>query len=589
MSIAAWFTLLIIFCCLLLLITTTLSADLILLGGLTILMVTKTIAPSAALVGFSNEGMLTVAALYVVAAGLKETGAIQFVINKLMGRPKTIGRAQARVMGPVMLMSAFLNNTPVVASFIPALQDWAHKNRFAASKLMIPLSYAAILGGACTILGTSTNLVVNGLLIAEDSTKALSMFDPAWLGLPVAVVGFLYLLVFGRKLLPDRHSGFESFRDPREYTIEMMVAQNSSLIGKTIEEAGLRNLPGLFLVEIYRNEQIIPAVSPDEHLQENDRLIFAGIVESIVDLQQINGLNPATNQIFKLDAPRRERRLIEAVVSPSHPVNGKTIKEGQFRNLYDAVVLAVARNGERIKEKVGDIRLKTGDTLLLEAHPTFIDRNKNNQEYYLVSGIADSQPLNYEKAWVAWIIIGGMVILAATGILSMFKAALLAAGMMMISGSCTVDEARKNIDLPVLLVIAASLGLGHALQVTGAAKEIATSAISIASENPHLALAATYLVTWILTEIITNNAAAVLIFPIAVSVAASFGVSYMPFVMTIIMAASASFATPIGYQTNLMVYGPGGYKFTDFTKIGIPLNLIVFAITVMLAPIVWPF
>lgn len=588
MTLAGWTVIAVILICIVLLISTRIAADVVFIGGLTALIVTQTVPASEALVGFSNQGMLTVAALYVVAAGLKETGAIQYVVETIVGRFNSIRRTQLRIMAPVMVVSAFLNNTPVVASFIPALEDWARKNQVAVSKLLIPLSYAAILGGACTLIGTSTNLIVNGLLIEEASTQTIGMFEPGLIGLPCAIVGFLYLAFFGDKLLPERGSGYDTFKDPREYTIEMIVQGDSPLPGKTIEEAGLRHLPELFLAEIYRDGHIIAAVDPEQELRANDRLIFTGVVDSIIDLQQIKGLTPATDQIFKLNSSRRERLLIEAVVSPSHPVNGQTIKDGGFRNMYDAVVLAVSRSGERVKEKVGDIRLNTGDTLLLEAHPTFLDQYRNSSDYYLISGISDSSPPDYEKSGYAWAILGGMVASVAFGLLSMFQASFLAAGLMVASRCCRTATAKDYIDWSVLLVIAASLGLGNALQETGAASVLAEGFLSYAKGSPYLALAGVYLSTWVLTEMVTNNAAAVLIFPIAISMAASFGVSYMPFVMTIIMAASASFSTPIGYQTNLMVYGPGGYKFTDFTKIGLPLNLMVAVITISLVPLIWP-
>lgn len=588
MTLAGWTVIAVVVFCLILLIKTRISADVVFLGGLTVLIVSQVIPASEALVGFSNQGMLTVAALYVVAAGLKETGAIQYVINKIIGRSRSIRRAQLRIMAPVMVFSAFLNNTPIVASFIPALEDWARKNRIPASKILIPLSYAAILGGTCTLIGTSTNLIVNGLLIQETASGSLGIFEPALIGIPCAIAGFIYLAVFGRKLLPIRGSGFDTFKDPREYTIEMLVNPDSPMAGQTVEEAGLRNLPGLFLVEIYREGQILAAVDPDIRLHDNDRLIFAGIVDSIIDLQQIKGLSPATDQIFKLDSSRRERLLIEAVISPTHPINGRTIREGRFRNLYDAVVLAVARNGERVKEKVGDIELRTGDTLLLEAHPTFLEQYKNSSDYYLISGITNSNPPNYEKAGIAWATLIGMVGSVALGFLTMFQASFLAAGLMILFKCCGAADAKSYIDWSVLLVIAASLGIGNAMQETGAAAVMAKGVLGFMESNPHGALIGTYVATWILTEMITNNAAAVLIFPIAISMAASFGVDYMPFVITIMMAASASFSTPIGYQTNLMVYGPGGYKFTDFTKIGLPLNLIVAAITVILVPLIWP-
>lgn len=589
MTLAGWAVIAVILLCLFLLISTRISADIVFIGGLTLLIVGQVVPPSEALIGFSNQGMLTVAALYVVAAGLKETGAIQYVVNKIIGHSKSVRRAQIRIMAPVMVVSAFLNNTPVVASFIPALEDWARKNRIAASKILIPLSYAAILGGTCTLIGTSTNLIVNGLLIQEASTQSIGIFEPGLIGLPCAIAGFIYLSVFAKRLLPERGSGYDTFKDPREYTIEMIVQNGSPLPGRTVEEAGLRQLPGLFLAEIYRKDHIIAAVDPEQELHANDRLIFTGIVDSIVDLQQINGLTPATDQIFKLNSSRRERLLIEAVVSPTHPVNGKTIKNGRFRNLYDAVVLAVSRNGERVKEKVGDIRLKTGDTLLLEAHPNFLEQYKNSSDYYLTSGISNSGLPNYEKTGVAWGVLGVMVSTVAFGILSMFQASFLAAALMIGTGCCRASIAKEYIDWSVLIVIAATLGIGSALEYTGAATVLAGGFLDYAQNSPHLALAGIYISTWVLTELVTNNAAAVLIFPIAISLAASFGVSYMPFVITIIMAASASFSTPIGYQTNLMVYGPGGYKFTDFTKIGLPLNLIVAAITISFVPQIWPF
>jgi len=555
---------------------------------LTLLIVLRIVSPENALVGFSNQGMLTVGALYVVAAGLKETGAIQLVVNRIIGRSRNIRRAQIRIMAPVMVVSAFLNNTPVVASFIPALEDWARKNRIPASKILIPLSYAAILGGTCTLIGTSTNLIVNGLLI-EETNRALGIFEPGLIGLPCAIIGFIYLVIFGRKLLPIRGSGFDTFKDPREYTIEMLVDEASPLTQQTVEEAGLLHLPGLFIVEVNRGDQIITPIDATLLLKGNDRIIFAGILESIIDLKNIKGLRAATDQIFKLDATNRERLLFEAVVSSSNPLIGTSIRKGKFRNRYNGVVLAVSRNGERVKKKVGDIVLKTGDTLLIEASPNFIEQFKNSSDFYLISSIANSQPPNYGKSGMAWIVLSVMVLTVATGLFTMFQGSFIAAGLMILTGCLPPSSINKSIDWTVLLVIAATLGIGNALKVTGTATFLAHELMQVVQSSPHLALLGTYLATWILTELVTNNAAAVLIFPLALSVSSSMGLHYMPFIIVIIMAASASFATPIGYQTNLMVYGPGGYHFTDFTKIGLPLNLLVAATTIILVPMIWPF
>ena len=563
-------------------------ADFVFAGVLTIIIIAGIVTPSEALVGFSNEGMLTVGALYVVATGLKETGGVQLIIKKLLNKPNGIRSVQIRIITPIMGMSAFLNNTPIVASFIPALQEWGRKYRIPVSKLLIPLSYAAILGGTCTLIGTSTNLIVNGLLISEKDVY-LNLFDPAYIGVPIAIAGFIYLVTFGRKLLPDISSAYSSFENTREYTIEMILKPGSPIENTTVEDAGLRHLPGLFLVEIIRDGAIMAAAEPDEVLLGGDRLIFTGLVDSIIDLQSMQGLEPATDQVFKLDTPRRDRHLIEAVVSQTNPLNGKSIKDGEFRNRFGAVVVAVSRKGERIEKKVGDIVLNTGDILLMEAPRDFMQRYKYSSDFLLVSTLSNKGSLNYQKSSWAWAILAGMVLLATFNILTMFQASFLAAGVMVITGCVSVNDARSSIDWQVLIVIASALGIGNALQITGVAESLTSTFIGFAGDQPYLALISVYLVTWMLTELITNNAAAVLIFPFALSIATSLDVSYMPYVMTIMFAASASFATPIGYQTNLMVYGAGGYRFSDFLKIGLPLNLIVAIITILLVPVIWPF
>ncbi|MCU0972178.1 MAG: SLC13 family permease, partial [Gammaproteobacteria bacterium] len=365
----AWLALSVVAAVIALLAATRLSADVVLLAGVTVLLVAGVLTPSEALNGLSNEGMATVGVLYVVAAGLRETGAIGWVVQGVLGRPRNLAAAQVRLMAPVTTMSAFMNNTPVVAMFLPAVVDWARQNRLPISKLLIPLSYAAILGGTCTLIGTSTNLVVNGLVTNQAGLPGLGMFDITAVGLPSALIGMAYLILLGRWLLPDRKPVMSDLDDPRRYTVEMMVEQGSPLAGKTIEEAGLRHLPGMYLVEVERGGEVLPAIAPHQRLRAHDRLVFAGVVESVVDLQRFRGLVPASDQVFKLGVPRPERCLIEAVVSDSCPLVGKSIREGRFRNVYNAAVIAVARNNERIHAKIGDIVLRPGDTLLLEADP----------------------------------------------------------------------------------------------------------------------------------------------------------------------------------------------------------------------------
>lgn len=568
---------------------TTLSAEAVFLGGLAVLLISGVLPTEAALAGFSNPGMVTVGVLYIVVTGLQKTGGLDQISQVLLGLPKNQTIALVRLMAPVMGLSAVLNNTPVVAMFIPVVGDWCRKLRISPSKLMIPLSYAAIMGGMCTLIGTSTNLVVNGLLVSATDYPGLHLFDIAWVGIPCAIAGITLLMTAGRWLLPIRKPAVGDFADPRRYTVEMVVETNSPLAGKTVEQAGLRHLPGLYLAEISREKQLLTAINPHEVLREHDQLVFVGIVDSIVDLHHIRGLQPATDQVFKLNTPRTERCLIEAVVSNSCPLVGKTIREGAFRTQYGAVVLAVGRNGERLFGKIGNIRLRAGDTLLLEAPPTFLEERRVSRDFYLVSGIPNSDPPRHDKSLIAFAILTGMVVLATFGWMDMLNAAALAAVLMLVTGCCSVSGAFKSIDWSVLLVIGAALGIGKALESTGAAGAIASALIGIAGDNPWLALAIIYGVTTLLTEVITNNAAAALVFPIAFSLSNTLGVSFIPFVITIMIAASASFSTPIGYQTNLMVYGPGGYKFTDFMRVGIPFNLTFWMITVLLAPRFFPF
>ena len=592
MGLDAWLTVSVIASIFLLLVFTHLPSDFVFLGGLALLLIAGVLTPGEALAGFSSEGMITVAVLYVVVSGVQETGGLTWVSHNVLGRPRGLRKAQVRLMMPVIWMSAFLNNTPVVAMFIPVVTDWGRRIGVQPSRLMIPLSYASIFGGICTLIGTSTNLVVNGMVRERfPEHPGLTMFEITKLGLPCALVGVGYIVLFGRRLLPDRRTLEEVFEDPREYTLELQVGRRSPLAGRTIEKAGLRHLPGAFLAELIRGDQVLTAVSPAELLREDDRLIFVGNIDSMRELRNLQGLQPVPDQLFQLDAPHHQRCLVEAVVSDTCPMVGKTIREGRFRNVYNAVVIAVARNGKRLKGKIGDIEVRPGDTLLIEAHAGFVPRQKDSRDFYLVSGVENSTPRQFEKAPWAFLVLIGMVLLATSGWFSMLQAALIAAFFMLLLRCCSAAQARRNIEWNVLLVIAAALGLGAALDKTGAASATAGMLLSLVREHPWAALAMVYLVTSLFTEIITNNGAAALVFPIAMSTAQRLGddINPMPFIVCIMIAASASFATPIGYQTNLMVYGPGGYRFTDYFRVGIPLNVIIGAVSVLLAPLIWPF
>ena len=570
------------------------APDLILLGGLTALLVGGVIRPQDAFSGFTNEGLLAVAVLYVVAEGLRQTGAANFIGQKLLGQPTGLRSAQARIMLPTAVLSSFMNNTPVVAMMMPVISDWAKKLRLSVSHLLMPLSYAAILGGMCTLIGTSTTLVVNGLLMKEqaktnsETATGLEMFEIAWVGIPVAVVGFAYLLLCMKWLLPDRVPAMRQMEDPREYSVEMIVTANSPLVGKTIEEAGLRHLPGMYLMEIDRDDGVLTAVSSAERLKSKDRLVFVGIIESVIDLRKIPGLEPATDQVFKIGGPRSERSLIEAVVSSSCPFIRMTIRDAKFRSHYDAAVIAVARDGQRIEKKIGDIELLPGDTLLLEANPEFLERQRNSRDFYLVSQVVDSVAPRHERAWIARTILAAMVATVVFTPLSMLKASLVAAGLMIATRCCRGSEAKRAIDLGVILTMAAGLGIGQALQESQAAAYLANELIGAMGQRPMLVATLLYVVTMVFTNLITAPAAAVLVFPIAMAAARNLDAEIVPFAIVVLVASAASFASPIGYQTNLMVYGPGGYRFSDFLRVGGPLSILVGIVTLALIPLIWP-
>ena len=584
-----WFSLGVVGLCFGLFIWGRAAPDIVTTAGLTLLLVAGIVTPQEGLAGFSNEGMLTVAVLYVVVTGLTETGAVGWIVASLLGKPRSAARARLRLMAPVAGLSAFLNNTPVVAIFIPAVEDWAKRHRLALSRLMIPLSYASIAGGTCTLIGTSTNLVVNGLYVAQTGSPSFGLFDLAWVGVPLVATVMLFLLTAGHWLLPRRAPASASYENVREYIAEMLVAQDSPLIGRSIEDAGLRQLPGLFLIEIDRAGHVIPAVSSREVLMAGDRLVFAGVLDSVVDLQRTRGLLPATNQVFKLTGARQERCFVEAVLSDRCPLVGKQVREGRFRTRYNAVIIALARNGERVKRKIGDIELRAGDTLLLECRPSFVEQQRNSRDFLLVSQLGDSHPLNHERALTALAIIAGMVATVTLGLFSMLEAALLAAGLMIVTRCTDGRTARRAPDWQVLVVIATSFGIGAALQSTGAASLVAGGLMGLAGGEPWATLALVFVATALLTSLATNNVAAVLMFPIVLEAASSMAVRPEPFIVALMIGASASFATPIGYQTNLMVYNAGGYRFSDFLRVGVPLTLVVGVLTVVLVPRVWPF
>jgi len=480
-------------------------------------------------------------------------------------------------MFPVVFLSSFINNTPIVAVLIPSVRNWAVKNNYSISKFLLPLSYAAILGGMITLIGTSTNLIVHGLLI-ESGYPGFTFFEFAKIGMPIALVSIFYMVLFGQKLLSDRRDPFvELGESTREFVIELKIEDDYKNIGKTIEESELRQLKGLFLFQIERGERVIAPASPDLELLLHDRLFFTGLPETIIELQKTPGLQLVKDTEFDIKNYDSDRfQVFEAVVSPSSSLIGKNIRESNFRSKFNAVVVAIHRNGERIKKKIGDIVTKPGDTLLILAPKGFMKEWYHSKEFYLISKSTDTFSKPQKHALIASAVLILMVIAMITEILPIIAAAGLAAIILIATKSISQQNARNAIDWKVLLVIGSAFGIANAIQNSGLASFISDALISIATPFGTIGvLTGVYFLTSVYNTIITSNATSALIFPIAIAAAVDVGVSTHPFALTVAIASAASFASPISYQTNLMVYGPGGYKFMDYVKVGLPLQILV--------------
>ncbi|MBI2893775.1 MAG: SLC13 family permease [Deltaproteobacteria bacterium] len=564
------------------------APEVALLGAVTALMLLGVLTPGEALGAFGSDALLSVAALFVVAAAVRRTGILGIAADYLFGRDS--GREPLlRVMLPTAGISAFLNNTPIVAMFTPAVIDWCKRHDVSPSRMLMPMCYAVSLGGMCTLVGTSSTLVVDGLM-RKQGLAGIGMFEITPLAVPVTVGGVLVMWLLSRALLADRRDPVASLTtERRNYLVEMLVNEGSPIVGLSIAEAGLRQLPGLFLMNIEREGRFIGPVGPNERLSAADRLVFTGVAATVADLRRFVGLSPAPEAHYDPTAAGRRNRLYEVVISASSPIVGITIKDASFRRRYDAAVIAAHRSGQRLPMKLGEIELKAGDTLMLEAAAGFYDAWVNSTDFSLISRVRSEPPPEPRKAARAILVVSGMVLAVAFGWVPMVVASFVAAGLLLALGVLTPREASRSVDLPILAVIAGSIGLGEALQKTGAAAEIASRIVGLAGQHgPVAILAATFVCTLLVTQFITNSAAAGLMFPIVVATADSASLDPRPFALVLAVATASSFLTPIGYQTNLMISGPGGYRFADFTKLGVPVSLAVMGITVFVAQWLWP-
>jgi di/tricarboxylate transporter len=574
---------------------------LILFSSLVIFMVTDIISAEDALSGFSNKGMITVALLFLVSEGVKETGALNKLGRIILPKKRRpIQRLQMQIMIPVSAVSAFLNNTPVVIIFGPLLKKWADKMSLPSQKFLIPLSYATIFGGTCTLIGTSTNLLVHGMML-DRGMEGISMFELAKVGLFIVFFGFLYINLFSNRLLPGEKIPRYSFpNDIREYYFDLTLPPNSNLIGKEIEK---RRLPGLkeFTVRtVIRDGKHIRISNTPFMLEADDQLIVAGRSEDVGYLTQSPNVNLIALENVDPDFLKKPLKQVEVVIAPRFPGIQQTLGEFDFFGHYNAVVMAVHRNGERISTNLQNLELKAGDNLMLLTTDDFTRYWGQSRVFYMASEIGEmDDPKDRTRRWIAIGLTFLMIVGATVGKYipspgkneyDMFFFGAVTVVLMAMMKIFSPKKYTKPINWDVLITIACAFGISRALQQSGAADFIARNTINISKGfGPVGVLVAIFLITNIFTEIITNNAAAAISFPIAYAAATQLGVDPRPFFITICIAASASFSTPIGYQTNLIVQSIGNYKFSDYWKIGLPLNILALILSILLIPRFWPF
>lgn len=585
LSLAAWFVVLVALLVFVLQICTKLPSDFVFLGGMGLLLLGGVIPAAAILEGFSSSTVVLIGVLYVVICGLVHTGFLQWIVRYCLGSPKTYRKALTRLMFPVAILSSFLNNTAVVALFIGVVRLWAKRMKVAPSKLLIPLSYASGMGGICTLIGSAPNLLISGFYTKETGV-ALSIFTPTLVGLFCLVVGILSVIALS-KLLPERQSPEDALLGTGDYTIELMVPTMSSLVGMTIKEAGLHKVDGGHLVEIIRvDHEVVTAVDDEEFIFGGDRLIFSGDIEKILLLRDKHQLVNATHHVFSLDEVESNRKLRMVTVGYKSSFIGSSMCDTSFEEDNNLVLVAIAREGEVMKGSPREVEMKAGDTLLLECSHHF--KADSHSKYNLLEMDDTSLYKPDMRTLYSSLIMIAMVVVSTLGYLTLLQAAFLAAFAMLACRFCTIDQARESIDWSLLMIFAGSISLGTAIQETGIAEALSQSILVLCDGNALVALAGICLVATFITEVTSNTATAAIFFPIAYQTAVDLSVNPLTFCIGLMVAVSSSFATPLGSPTHMMVYGPGGYRFSDFVRIGIPMNIIIWIANLVITLLLFP-
>lgn len=570
--------------------------DIVALSVFSVLLLSGVLPRDKAMAVFANPAPITVASMFVLSAALVKCGAIDH-LTALFGKLSFLPYPAVLflLVALVAFISAWINNTPVVVVFVPVVLGLARQMNLPASKFLIPLSYAAVLGGTCTLIGTSTNLVVNGILINQGQ-PGMAMFELAWLGIPTALIGALYLAVAGKWLLPVREmlTSILTEEERREYLTEAFVPAGSPLIGQTLKESALIKARGFRVIEIVRDGIAVAAAHETTPLLAGDRLVLACRPSGIARARAVPGFD-FTAEAGLEQIAAHEGVIFEGAVAPHASMVGHTISELNFRQRYRVIVLAVHRRGQSVRENLATLPLEMGDILLMMGTPQAIATLRQGDDLILFDRPpVPSQSLHHRIPLVL-ATIAAVVLAETAGLVPIEIGAITGSVFLCVTGCLKPKEAYDSIEWNLLFTIFGMLALGAAMQHTGAAAWIAQNIVTgvdhlvAGPSKPLIMLACIYLVTMVLTEILSNNAVAALMVPIGLSIAAEAGLNPRPFIIAITFAASAAFATPIGYQTNTYVYGIGGYRFKDFLKIGVPLNIVCFLVAIYVIPKVWAF
>ena len=584
-NIHAWITIITVLAMFATLLLTKLRTDLVFLAAIGVLYVTGVLDAKDAFSGFSSTSVIVIGVLFVVVAGLTHTGVLQWIVKNLLGQPSSYGKAVVRLMLPVAALSSFLSNTTVVAMFVGIVKMWSKKLGISPSKLLIPLSYASGMGGVCTLIGTPPNLIISGLY-ADETGKTMNVLATTIPGLFCLFVGVLSIIAM-RKLLPNRKTPESAFEDTSEYTVELLVPSDNPYVGKTLGEAGLFHVNGGSLLEIFHFDEVPTPVTEGEFILGGDRLVYAGQIADILELKNSHGLVSADHHVFSLDEVDSHRQLRTAYVTFGSNLIGSTIAKRSFEKKNNMTLVAVARRGDRIDQSPRDVVLQAGDTLLFECPPRMnVDTDQLSSQLHFFDS---DQVVNLDgKTLVSTVIMIAMVVLSALNVMPLLQCAFIAAAAMLVMGCCTPDQAMKSVNWDILMVFACSVVLGVAIQQTGIAERMATGILDVCGTNPLVVMTAICLVGTFLTEFISNTAAGAIFFPIMYETAEKLGYDPYPFLIALMISVSSSFATPIGSPTHMLVYGPGGYRFSDFLRIGLLMNLIILAANILIVNIVYP-